>query len=58
MVSVQFQTFGNRGVNNVTEIAEKKLIYTRDAQMVQFHLYVISDVHFIYSITLIHQCSY
>ena len=58
MVSAQFQTFGNRGLNNVTEIVEKKLIYTRDAQMIHFHLYVISDVHFIYSYTLFHQCSY
>jgi len=52
MVSAQFQTFENRRVNNVTETAEKRLIYTRGAQMVQIHLYVISDVHFIYSITL------
>jgi hypothetical protein len=35
MVSVKFQTFGNRRVNNVTEIVETKLIYARDAQMVQ-----------------------
>jgi len=49
LVSAQFQTFGNRRVNNVTEVVEKKLIYTRDAQIIQIHLYVVSDVHFIYS---------
>jgi hypothetical protein len=33
MVFAQFHTFGNRRVSNVTEIVEKKLIYTREAQI-------------------------